>query len=196
LIALVSVAVFSGAMLIASQAQTAAANGPAYTADGKLEFPQSYRSWIYLTSGMDMSYTEGAAPATSLFDNVFVNPEAHEAFLRTGTWPDKTVLVLELRRAGQNGSINKRGHFQTAVARTEVHVKDAARFNGGWGFFRFNGEPAAAVIPRTADCYSCHRDHGAVDTTFVQFYPTLLPVARAKNTLSPGYLADEARATP
>ena len=52
-----------------------------------------------------MSYTEGAAPATSLFDNVFVNPEAHEAFLRTGTWPDKTILVKENRDAASAGSI-------------------------------------------------------------------------------------------
>jgi hypothetical protein len=47
------------------------------------------------------------------------------------------------------------------------------------------------MIPRTANCYSCHQDHGAVDTSFVQFYPTLLPLARAKKTLSAGYLADE-----
>jgi hypothetical protein len=31
-----------------------------------------------------------------------------------------------------------------------------------------------------------------VDTTFVQFYPTLLDIARQKGTLSPGYMKDEA----
>jgi aspartate oxidase len=30
-----------------------------------------------------------------------------------------------------------------------------------------------------------------VDTTFVQFYPTLLPLARKKGTLSKEYLKDE-----
>ncbi len=40
------------------------------------------------------------------------------------------------------------------------------------------------MIPQSADCYSCHTAHGAVDTTFVQFYPTLLPIARSKRTLS------------
>ena len=43
------------------------------------------------------------------------------------------------------------------------------------------------MIPQTADCYSCHAAHGAVDTTFVQFYPTLLPIAKSKGTLSAGY---------
>ena len=32
---------------------------------------------------------------------------------------------------------------------------------------------SAAMIPKTADCYSCHPDHGQTDTTFTQFYPTL-----------------------
>jgi len=32
--------------------------------------------------------------------------------------------------------------------------------------------------------------HAAVDTTFVQFYPTLIGLAKAKGTLSPAYLKD------
>jgi hypothetical protein len=31
-----------------------------------------------------------------------------------------------------------------------------------------------------------------VDTTFVQFYPTLLPIAQKRGTLSDSYLKDEA----
>jgi hypothetical protein len=43
------------------------------------------------------------------------------------------------------------------------------------------------LIPQAASCYSCHAAHAAVDTTFAQFYPTLLPVAQAKGTLSKSY---------
>jgi hypothetical protein len=46
------------------------------------------------------------------------------------------------------------------------------------------------MTPTTADCYSCHASHAAVDTTFVQFYPTLLPIAKSKNTLTPAYLKE------
>ncbi len=70
----------------------------------------------------------------------------------------------------------------------EVHVKDAARFEGGWAFFQFDGKGNGKLMPQTEDCYSCHASHAAVDTTFVQFYPTLLPVANAKGTLSKSYL--------
>lgn len=162
---------------------------PRYTEDGRLLAPTDYREWIYLTSGFDMSYAEpnaasAAAGSPSRFDNVFVTPEAYRAFLDTGTWPDKTVLVLEVRAAGSNASINKQGHFQTGDRfALEVHVKDVERFPGDWAFFGFSGAEPAKMIAMTAQCYSCHLQHGGVDTTFVQFYPTLLPVAKAKGTL-------------
>jgi hypothetical protein len=166
---------------------------PVYTADGKLVFPANYREWIYLTSGLDMSYSPNAMAGHSMFDNVFVNPEAYRAFLQTGTWPDKTLLVLEARGAGSNASINKSGHFQTSnLMGREVHVKDESRFPGKWAFFGFGEDSPSKQIPTSADCYSCHEQHAAVDTTFVQFYPTLLEIAKLEKTFSPNYLKDEA----
>ena len=180
---------------ITTRAHPLAATSPAYTADGRLEFPKSYRTWVYLSSGLDMSYLPDAFRSVSTFGNVFVNPQAHDAFVATGTWPDKTVLVLEVRRAEQNASINRNGRSQGGILRTEVHVKDVARFEGGWAFFAFADERAASMIPRTANCYSCHQQHGAVDTTFVQFYPTLLAIAGDKKTLTDHYLRGEANGT-
>ena len=168
---------------------------PAYTADGKLIVPRDYREWVYLSSGLGMSYNPKAlASAEPMFDNTFVNPRAYQAFRNTGTWPDKTVIVLEVRGSSDKGSINQRGRFQSGgVQGLEVHVKDTARFNGGWAFFSFDNGPAPATrIPKTQACYACHSAHGAVDTTFVQFYPTLLPIAKQHATLSAAYLKDEA----
>jgi hypothetical protein len=123
-----------------------------------------------------------------MFDNVFVNPESYKAFSETGAWPDKTLLVLETRGAEQTDSINKSGSYEGAeVMGIEVHVKDESRFPGKWAFFGFNKEKTAKMIPLSAECYSCHAEHAAVDTTFVQFYPTLLPVAKSKGTLSASY---------
>lgn len=169
-----------------------------YTADGKMEFPADYRTWVYLSTGLDMSYVETPdAMETHIFDSVFVNREAYDAFQKTGHWPDHTVMVLEARRGVQKGSINKRGHYQADRLAAEVHVKDEARFKatGGWAFFGFNGEKPAPMIPANAGCISCHEAHGAVDTTFVQFYPTLLPLAEAKKTLSAAYLKEQTEET-
>lgn len=167
-------------------------NSPVYTSDGNLKFPANYREWVYLTSGVDMSYSPNASMDHSMFDNVFVNPEAYKAFLQTGTWPDKTMLVLEARMAGTKGSINKKGHFQTGdVMGLEAHVKDTARFDSGWAFFNSEDGVTAKLLPKEMECYSCHAQHGAVDTTFVQFYPTLLEIAKKKNTLSAAYVKEE-----
>ena len=165
-----------------------------YTSDGQLKMPEHYREWVYLTTGFDMSYKEGAQANHHMFDNVFVNPAAYQAFLATGTWPDKTMMVLEVRGARDKGSINKNGNFQGPdVMGLEVHVKDKARFAGNWAFFGFDKGKTAAMTPRTAECYSCHESHGAVDTTFVQFYPTLLPIAEARSTLAAEYLKENAK---
>ncbi|HVW68191.1 MAG TPA: cytochrome P460 family protein [Steroidobacteraceae bacterium] len=162
---------------------------PAYTADGRLKFPGNYREWIFLSSGLDMSYRDKADAAEhSRFDNVFAEPGAYREFVRTGTWPDGAALVLESRGAAGKGSINRRGRFQTGEPQgVEVHVKDTKRFPGGWAFFSFRGPEPAEPVEFQADCYSCHRQHAAVDTTFVQFYPTLLSIATLKGTLSPGF---------
>jgi Cytochrome P460 len=161
---------------------------PQYTSDGQMELPENYREWVYLTSGFDMSYNPPMQMGDHhMFDNVFVNPAAYQAFTKTGTWPDKTVLVLEQRGAQGKGSINQKGNYQGTVMGLEVHVKDEARFPGKWAFFGFNGVKTSKMIPTTTDCYSCHAGHGAVDNTFVQFYPTLLPIATSKGALSAAY---------
>jgi hypothetical protein len=175
------------------------ADGPAYTADGRLKFPERYREWVFLTSGVDMSYTPKAGAAEhTMFDNVFVNPSAYKAFLANGTWPDGTVMVLENRGGESARSINTRGRTQSLeVMGMEVHVKDAAGPNknlpGGWAFYGgFDDRVSGKLIGRPASCYTCHEQHAAVDTTFVQFYPTLLKLAEAKGTISPAYLKEMA----
>jgi hypothetical protein len=179
--------------------QAASGAGPAYAANGDLLPVGKYREWIYLSTGIDMSYSPKAMEMDhSMFDNVFVNPEAYRSFLATGTWPDKTMLVLEVREARSKGSINKSGHFQgTKLMGFEVHVKDEARFPGKWAFFDFDSpEKNGTLIPSGAPCYTCHAQHGAVDTTFVQFYPTLLPLAREKKTLSAEFIQEESATEP
>jgi Cytochrome P460 len=169
-------------------------DGPQYDAQGRLILPPDYREWVFLSSGLDMSYSERPAMASGhMFDNVFAPRAAYEAFKRTGVWPDRTVLMLENRGAASKGSINRLGQFQTGeVMGLEAHVKDTSRFKGGWGFFGFDGEKPAAQIPYAAACYACHQAHAAADTTFVQFYPTLLPVATRLGTLNPAYVAETA----
>lgn len=175
-----------------SAQQPAASDGPVLRADNTLEFPASYREWMFLSSGLGMNYgPNAAAPGRpALFTNVYVNPSSYKAFMKTGAWPDRTMFVLEIRGAASEGSINRTGQFQTGLRAIEANVKDS-RLPGGWGFYNFGRNQAAiAPLPQTAECYTCHRDNTAVEHTFVQFYPELMEVARKMNTVKATYKDD------
>jgi hypothetical protein len=190
---IISLIVLAGAAARDSaRAAGAEEDSPRYTATGELQVPAQYREWVFLTSGVDMNYKQVAVPGHSTFDNVFVTPGSYRSFLKSGTWPDRTIFMLEIRAAtSAPTSINKNGQTQSErVVARELHVKDA-RLEGGWGFFAVADSGMGIPIKRPAECYECHEAHAAVDTTFTQFYPTLLPVAKAKGSLSPGYLRDE-----
>ena len=190
------------ASAVASQAADPNVHLPQYTADGKLVLPADYREWVYMSSGLGMAYSTPAPgmAAEPLFTNTFVPPEAYRAFVATGKWPDRTMFALEERSSTNHGSIVKDGRYQIDLQATLVEVKDTQRFPGGWRFFVFpaaqNGDlPAEAnPIANQTACLACHAKNAAVEHTFVQFYPTLLAIAKKKGTLNDAYLKAEAAA--
>ena len=167
-------------------ASASAADGPQFTADGKLVRPADYRRWIYVSSGFGMSYTQKADDMQT-FTNVFVKPAAYDYYLANGKWPDKTMFVLEIYGSTSQGSINKHGSYQKDFMGLDVEVKDETRFADKWAYFNFgSGEGAAgAITPAQNACWKCHEQNAAVEHSFVQFYPELLKVAREKNTIKP-----------
>ncbi|MGH9530998.1 MAG: cytochrome P460 family protein [Terriglobales bacterium] len=193
LLALLSLALL-GLFAFAGEKQPPAADkaastkdAPRFTADNQLILPENYREWVYVTSGLGMSYSGEAGDASmgSMFDNVWVHPDAYRHFLATGAWPDKTIFMLEVRHSTSKASINKGGHFQAGLVALEAAVKDESRFPEKWAYFGFvrDGQlkNSASAFPKSA-CYQCHTSNAAVDHTFVQFYPTLRPIAEAKGT--------------
>lgn len=158
-----------------------------YDADGKLRRP-AYREWVFLGAGLDMTYGSRAAnamPDHHMFTNVFVNPASYRAFVGSGRWPDKTIFMLEVRHTGTHRRPNKAGLFQAEAVGLEAHVLDAAK--GGSRFYDFDDKAAGSPLAATSSCNTCHVANGAVDNTFVQFYPELLTVAKAKGTIKPGF---------
>jgi hypothetical protein len=169
-----------------SVASASAAVDPQFTADGKLVRPADYRRWIYVSSGFGMSYTQ-KADEMQMFTNVFVKPAAYDYYFANGKWPDKTMFVLEIYGSTSQGSINKHGSYQKDLMGLDVEVKDETRFADKWAYFNFDGgeNTASAIAPAQNVCWTCHEQNAAVEHSFVQFYPELLKVARAKNTIKP-----------
>lgn len=173
---------FAGALLAA----------PKFDSKNQLQRPAGYRDWVFLTSGIGMAYGPAAREqAVPPFDNVFVEPKAYKQFLKTGKWPEGAMFVLELRRSLTGESINKTGRSQGGLIGVEVSVKDK-RFQDGWGYFEFEGDTVYAPAQgEAAGCNTCHKANGAVENTFVQFYPTLMDFARTKGLLKASFLEAE-----
>src|SRR5437870_3343229 len=125
---LVYAAVFSFAI----SAQQRADDGPRFKDGNMLVRPADYREWMFLSSGIGMTYAAGTpANAPQNFGNVYVNPSSYRRFMQTGQWPDRTIFVLEQRASATEGSIVKGGRFQTTLAGIEAEIKDV-RVPGGW----------------------------------------------------------------
>ena len=166
-------------------------DAPLYNAQSELLFPEHYREWVFLSSGLGMTYGPSAPHAGEdpRFDNVFVNPTSWRAFKETGRWPDKTTFVLEIRESESKGSINQGGHYQSGVVAIEVEVKDESRPET-WAYYDFGGgkrplKSATSSLGPKSRCTACHSTNGAVESSFVQFYPMALETARIKGTLKP-----------
>ncbi|HUQ51379.1 MAG TPA: cytochrome P460 family protein, partial [Gammaproteobacteria bacterium] len=192
--------VTAAAMLLAAMtasSQQPSGDGPRYENGTDLVRPADYRSWPFIGAGLGMTYdgergTQAATQDDPRFTHAFVNPTSYQHFMRTGTWPDGTVFMLEFRGSQTEGSINRAGRFATQLTFLEAEVKDS-RFPDGWAFYAFGPgnrlAPAAKPLAGAdvAPCVQCHSENGAVERTFVQFYPHLLDVAREKGTLKPGH---------
>jgi len=188
------------AATVALSAQQAPVDGPQYVNQDHLVRPANYREWVFIGSGIGLTYDQGANSNTT-FTNVFVNPAGYRGFMNTGRWPDKSVFVLEFRASATEAPPNTTGRYQTRLVGLEAEVKDA-RFPDGWAFYNFRLKPQAAapagaapladsVAPLAGQdvtaCVECHTKNTAVERTFVQFYPTLLEVARARGTVKTGF---------
>lgn len=179
--------------------------GPEYNAQGELKLPDDYRTWVFVGSNLGIEYGDDATqPAkkdskpkeapkadaakkakTGNFHNVYINPEAYAEYLKSGKFPEKTVLVLDIYKAeaGDSKSILSEGLFpgkQTGIA---VAVKNSARPDGSktnWAYYDF--PPGRTTAKAFADkaCYDCHLHHADDDNVWVQFYPTLLRVKEKK----------------
>jgi len=155
---------------------------PLYDEKGQLLRPADYREWMFLSAGYGMNYSP-APGSHEMFTNVFVQRWAYDEFLKSGKWPEQSMFVVDERDAASRSSINQKGHYQTDLMGLAVEVKDSARNPDTWAYYVFDAEgKAAGAMPKGNPCWQCHDAHAAVEHTFVQFYPTLKPVAKQFGT--------------
>ena len=163
----------------------AAPAGPAARFEGKdtLLRPQGYREWVFVGSSLGLRYDEGKEQPERLeYKNVYIDPAAYRAYKETGAFPQGTVLVLETAAGEEKKERGLRGSFQKGFTGLSAAVKDKDRFPAGWAYFSFSDGPGKtkdkAQAAKKSSCYDCHREKGAEDNVFTQFYPVLRAARR------------------
>jgi hypothetical protein len=167
---------------------------PKYTERGLLEVPERFRSWVFVGADLSPRYKSEAAATTptrkdektckpdDAFHTVYINPESYDAYVKTGQFPDPTLLVMEVFKAEEKDrqGILASGKFQGKRIELAAAVKDTHRPGGGvpWAYYSFdldqqsNPVKPARAFP-DAQCYDCHLKHASRDNVWVQFYPAL-----------------------
>jgi Cytochrome P460 len=149
--------------------------------------PTGYRRWVFLGAPLTPDGINDGKAGFPEYHHVYVEAKNLDAYLKTGEFPEGTVIVKELTRVlnptfsdGSRKEPSGRGYFNGAYNGMDVTVKDSKRFPeaNGWGFFNFGHHPkpyAAWAEPASpTECSGCHKTYAAnTDMTWVQFYPML-----------------------
>jgi hypothetical protein len=161
----------------------------AFDSQGNLELPDPriFRRWVFVGAPLTPNGLNGGHANFPEYHHVYVEEKNVEAYLKTGEFPEGTVIVKELTRVlnptfpdGSRTEPSGRGYFNGEYNGIDVTVKDSKRFakTNGWGFFTFGHHPLpyAATAPEAppTECAFCHQANVAkTDMTWIQFYPLL-----------------------
>jgi len=157
--------------------------GAQFTPDGKMKLPTGYREWVFIGSPLTPNALNGGKASFPEFHNVYVERRNFDAYQKTGTFPEGTVLVKELVLLqkptfpdGSQQAPSGRGYFDGNFNCMDVSVKDTKKYakTNGWGYYTFghHAEPceAAAAESSVAECAGGHLVNVAkIDMSWVQF---------------------------
>jgi hypothetical protein len=158
-----------------------------YTPDGMLKLPAGFRRWVFLGAPLTPNALNDGKANFPEFHHVYVEEKNLDVYLKTGIFPEGTILIKELNRVlkptfpdGSRTEPSGRGYFNGELNGIDASVKDSKRYarTNGWGFFTFGHHPIpydqTASEKPVSECAGCHLANVAkTDMTWVQFYPLL-----------------------
>jgi hypothetical protein len=129
-----------------------------------LPLPEGYREWVFVGSSLGLRYDdndEKQRPEELEYKNIYINPSAYRKYVKTGKFPQGTVLILEIATAETKKEPGLRGSYQKEFVGLLAAAKDRERFGEEWAYFRFTDKDGKLVdkarpFPK-ATCYDCHR---------------------------------------
>jgi Cytochrome P460 len=160
-----------------------------FDSDGRLKLPNPaiFRRWVLVGTPLTPNGLNDGKAGFPEYHNVYIEEKNVDAYLKTGSFPEGTVIVKELTRVlnptfpdGSRTEPSGRGYFNGEFNGIDETVKDSKRFakTNGWGFFTFGHHPLpydkTSEEKPVTECAGCHIANVAkTDMTWVQFYPIL-----------------------
>ena len=136
----------------------------------ELLLPANYRSWVVVAAD---SVGLPKHAHKHLVSKLYVEPSSYESFTKTGAWPNKTVIVMELLNSKpvQKGQCNVMG--------LEAAVRDDTGFPETWSYYGivYDKDVAARPMLEPVSCVDC--DNGQ-DSVLTMAFPALRAVINAK----------------
>jgi cytochrome P460 len=187
IVVLVGVAAF---VVSAPPATTQSSTAPQHDSTVKLLLrPIGFETWVFVGSNYGLAYEETSDKPE--FHNVYISPQAYAEFVKSQTFPDRTVFAIDRLTADSRDPELKAGFYNDQRKGMLAAVKNMHRPDGKtkpWAYYVFSMEGnklqdlAAAELDSTdfkkpeeqvQTCEGCHAVHASTDHVWVQFYPIL-----------------------
>src|SRR5262249_14662663 len=133
----------SSYLLLARPVAAQSEQSPAvFNADCTLQLPTGFRKWVFVGAPLTPNGLNNGKANFPEYHHVYIEQKNVDAYLKTGEFPEGTVIVKELTRVldptfpdGSRKEPSGRGFFNGAYNGIDLSIKDSKRFakTNGWG---------------------------------------------------------------
>jgi hypothetical protein len=161
-----------------AQPLPAAGPGKYVDKDGTIHLPRGYRmNWTHLGTWS----VDGKDGSKNMHD-VYAEPDAVNAFRKTGKWPEGATIVKEIRDAQTGKMTTGNVRWDGPILKWFVMVRDNNHMfpdnpnwgrGWGWGLYDVHDPNKNISTDYKTDCIGCHIPAEHTDWVYTQGYPTL-----------------------
>jgi Cytochrome P460 len=169
-----------------------------FDSSGKMKLPTGFRKWVFvgapltpegLNDGKFNCNQPGGCTRSNFpeYHHVYIEQKNVDTYLKTGDFPEGTVIVKELTRVlnptfpdSSRMEPSGRGFFNGTYNGIDLAIKDSKKYTKthGWGYYTFGHHPMpydqTSEERPASECAGCHIANVAkTDMTYIQFYPLL-----------------------
>ena len=134
--------------------------------------PHTFRRWVFVGATLTPNALSNGKASFPEYQHVYIEQKNVDAYLKTGEFPEGTVIVKELTRVlnptfpdGSRTEPSGRGYFNGEYNGIDLSVKDSKQFakTNGWDSFTFGHHllpyEKTAAESSVTECAGRHLGH-------------------------------------